>query len=90
MAVVNDYPATPGSLTISQLNDGSIIEITITNSETSALANVQITAVYEGTSTYVYSEKIASLAAGDTKVLLAIDGETYDPAKLKVALAFVH
>lgn len=85
------------SQAITSSEDGSLVEITLSNSGTTAVGPLVATAVYAGASQqYVWTQSIATLAAaggtGDsTKFNLSIDGEaTYDPTKMHLGLAFVH
>ncbi|MDU4962085.1 MAG: hypothetical protein E6X17_15625 [Sporomusaceae bacterium] len=80
---------------ISLAEDGSIVEITLTNNGAEAIASPGffVTAVYvDGTTQYVRSQAVASLAAAASTVLrLSIDGvATYDQANLHVGIGFVH
>jgi hypothetical protein len=75
-------------------NDGSIVEITLTNSSTNPVGPFIATAIYQGTSTqYVWSEHITSIAASGTAIFdLSIDNEasSYSAANLHLGIAFTH
>ena len=80
---------------VSLSEDGSIIDITVTNNGSTAIASpgFYVTAVYvDGTNQYVRSLAITSLAAAASEVLsLSIDGVvTYDPDNLHVGIGFIH
>jgi hypothetical protein len=80
---------------VSLSEDGSIIDITITNNGADNIVSpgLFVTAVYvDDTTQYVRSQAITTLAAAASVVLsLSIDGvATYVPANLHVGIGFVH
>ncbi|WP_110954684.1 hypothetical protein [Anaerosinus massiliensis] len=86
------YNATEG---ISSENQGSIIQITLTNNNAAggaAVANFIVTAIYAGTTTeYIWSESVTTLAAeASTSFNLSIDNETYDANNLHVGISFLN
>ncbi|SHJ87557.1 hypothetical protein [Propionispora hippei] len=85
----------PAAYSISSSNEGSLVEITITNNNASggaALANFIVTAIYVGADTeYVWTQAVATLAAQASVTFdMSIDGETYNVANLHVGIAFLN
>lgn len=86
---------TPAAYSISSSNEGSLVEITITNNNTSggaALENFLVTAVYVGADAeYVWTQAVTTLAAQASVTFdLSIDNETYNAANLHVGIAFLN
>ena len=80
---------------VSLSDDGSIIDITVTNNGATPIASpgFYVTAVYvDGTTQYVRSQAVDSLAAAASIILsLSIDGVvTYEEENLHVGIGFVH
>jgi hypothetical protein len=85
----------PAAYSITSSNEGSIVEITVTNNNASGgntLTNFIVTAIYVGTTTeYVWTQAVASLAPqASTKFDLSIDSETYAAGNLHVGIAFLN
>lgn len=83
----------PSVYTITSSNEGSLVEITVTNGNaTDALTNFIVTAVYVGTTTeYIWTQSVTTLAAGSSTVFdFSIDGETYSASNLHVGISFVN
>lgn len=86
---------TPAAYSITSSNEGSIVEITLTNNNESGgatLTDLLVTAIYVGTDVeYVWTQAVASLAPeASTTFAMSINNETYSQANLHVGISFLN